>query len=392
MLPDRVTQHRLALKHADFAPLPLHNKECHLVGWPTKTLVTDNEIISWQSLAASRNTGLLTKSTPALDIDILNPDAADAVEKLIRQWHGELLVRTGLPPKRLIPFRTDTPFSKISIKFIDTKERLEFLGDGQQFVAFGTHPDTMQSYTWRGGEPGTTPRSALPLINEQDALELINAAADLLVTRFGYRRPAQGCSTQVVSDPLVVANLTEALRQMDPVDWNGEWDRWFQLLMGCKFVGISLADFIEWSTRDPDYANDAGEIARQWRSVEPRHGGAFYAALKAKGIKVTNPSGSPFKPSSTINWWTRFNSVLNKLRAKQDGDMLFWAGCKVAEIMADTGKPTPSVAIDLLASAVSPAIKRDEAVRVIGNAFDRAVTAKTGTQIGLSADVDRGAA
>ena len=61
-----------------------------------------------------------------------------------------VLVRTGLPPKRLIPFRTDTPFSKISIKFIGTKERLEFLGDSQQFVAFGTHPDTMQPYTWRG--------------------------------------------------------------------------------------------------------------------------------------------------------------------------------------------------------------------------------------------------
>ena len=61
--------------------------------------------------------------------------------------------------------------------------------------------------------------------------------------------------------------------------------------------------------------------------------------------------------------------MLNKLAAKQDGDMLFWAGCRAAEIIADTGKPKLSVAIDLLVSAVNPVIKRDEPLRVITNAF-----------------------
>jgi hypothetical protein len=84
----------------------------------------------------------------------------------------------------------------------------------------------------------------------------------------------------------VVSDLTEALRKMDPRDWHEDWDRWFELLMGCKFVGITLEDFTEWSVRDPDYAGDGEEIARQWESVVPKHGGAFYAALKARGIKV----------------------------------------------------------------------------------------------------------
>jgi hypothetical protein len=164
MFADSITQHRLALRTADFDPVPLHGKECHLLGWPTKSNASETEITSWQSLAASRNTGILCKHTPALDIDITNPDAADAVEALIRlRVSGEVLVRTGLPPKRLIPFRTDKPFTKITAKLIAADgsiQKLEFLGDGQQFVAFGLHPSG-RAYSWRGGEPGQVPRSVL---------------------------------------------------------------------------------------------------------------------------------------------------------------------------------------------------------------------------------------
>jgi hypothetical protein len=173
-------------------------------------------------------------------------------------------------------------------------------------------------------------------------------------------------------DPVLVANVKAALWQMDPCDWRGDHKSWFELLMACKFVGISLEDFVEWSTSDPDYADEGDEIARQWRSVEPKHGGALWRELSARGIKVRQPtSGLPPKAvTKTINWWTRLNSVLNKLAAKQDDDMLFWSSCRAAEIMADTGKPKPSVAVDLLVGAVSPIIKRDEALRVIMNAFD----------------------
>src|SRR5262249_6403404 len=45
----------------------------------------------------------------------------------------------------------------------------------------------------------------------------------------------------------VAHGVLEALRKMDPCEWSGDWDRWFELLMGCKFVGIAREDFIEWS-------------------------------------------------------------------------------------------------------------------------------------------------
>jgi hypothetical protein len=171
-------------------------------------------------------------------------------------------------------------------------------------------------------------------------------------------------------DLILVSNLTAALNEIDPCEFNGEHDWWFELLMGAKFVGVGLDDFIEWSTQDPDYADDADIIECKWHSITPRHGGAFWRELSVRGIKIRNTHPRhPLARQITIDWCARLNAVLNTLAAKKDGDMLFWAGCRVAEIIADAGKPRPSVAVELLAGRVHPVIKRDEAQRVIGNAF-----------------------
>jgi hypothetical protein len=62
-------------------------------------------------------------------------------------------------------------------------------------------------------------------------------------------------------------------------------------MTACKAVGIAREEFIAWSIRDPDYADDAEIIARKWDSAVPKHSGAFYAALKQRGIRVR--SGRP---------------------------------------------------------------------------------------------------
>ena len=154
------------------------------------------------------NTGLITKNTPTFDCDICDRDAAAAIEKLAKQRfgrRGRFMMRTGMAPKFAVPFRADTPFEKIVIKLVppgvsdaEIKKNpkllqgLEFLGDGQQFVAFGIHPDTRKPYHWNGGgEPGKVKHSALPHINAAEARQLVDDAAALLVEQFGYRRRAQ---------------------------------------------------------------------------------------------------------------------------------------------------------------------------------------------------------
>jgi hypothetical protein len=111
---DSLTEQRLRLRRAGFAPIPVAGKKPVPEEWQKKTTVTDNEIETWSGY---KSTGLITRLMPALDVDIYNPEAAEAVEELVRQHfegRGKVLVRVGNAPKRAIPFRTDKPFKKIT--------------------------------------------------------------------------------------------------------------------------------------------------------------------------------------------------------------------------------------------------------------------------------------
>jgi hypothetical protein len=194
---------RLRLLNNGFAPLPASGKAIHLKGWQASN-VTPDVIATWErgKHQSHRNTGIRTKHTPAFDIDIKDQAAAEAVEELVRERfgaQGKVLVRIGKAPKRAVLFRTDSPFTKIarSLTAPDGSggQKLEFLGDGQQVIAHGIHPDTKRPYTWCGGTPWEVPASALPLITEAEARALLDDAAALLVERFGYRNANPGSGT-----------------------------------------------------------------------------------------------------------------------------------------------------------------------------------------------------
>ena len=177
MITTDPTDIRLSLLIADYLPLPLRGKK------PAPD--------EWQKKLDRIRPGL-TKFTPAIDIDIMVPDAAAAIEDLARQWfgeHGDILVRFGEAPKRAVILRTDEPFKKIVDVFTapDGKEqKIEVLGDGQQIVVHGTHPDTHEPYSWHGGAPWTTPREQLPYAREAEARAFLNEASQLLIDNFGF--------------------------------------------------------------------------------------------------------------------------------------------------------------------------------------------------------------
>jgi len=119
---NRATAIRLKLKAAGFSPIPVTGKRPTMIGWQTKLSVTDDEIARWDAEHRTcRNTGILTKLTPTIDIDILHPEASAAVEALLRERFasgcGKLMRRTGLAPKRAFVFKTDAPFAKLSAVF-----------------------------------------------------------------------------------------------------------------------------------------------------------------------------------------------------------------------------------------------------------------------------------
>lgn len=208
---DDSTALRRALVAAGYVPLPLYGKvppafgknnpNKGLAGWQNLTAVTDEMIVMWaKTWPDAVNTGVLTRSVPTLDLDILNEAAARACEDFVRERYedaGYVLARIGLPPKRAIPFRTDEPFDKIVVNLTapnGSAEKIEFLGDGQQVVVAGIHPETKQPYRWHGGDPDQTGlcigarREALPYIREAEARQLVDDIVDQLVRAFGYTR------------------------------------------------------------------------------------------------------------------------------------------------------------------------------------------------------------
>jgi RecA-family ATPase len=192
---EALTDLRLSLRAAGYDPIPCEGKRPPMREWEQKLGATEAEIELWtKSWHLADNTGVLCRRVPTIDIDILNPDAADAVEALAREHfeeRGNILVRYGKAPKRAIPLRTDEPFKKIAVSLLAPNgetEKIEILSDGQQFIAFGIHPETRKSYDWFGGSPGSVARAELPYVREDDLQRFVEEATALLVKEHGYTR------------------------------------------------------------------------------------------------------------------------------------------------------------------------------------------------------------
>jgi hypothetical protein len=186
---------RQQLRLNGYLPLPLYGKAPVLKEWQKLTVISHAMIELWDKIFPdAHNTGCLTRWMPTLDLDIFCEPATIAIEELVREHFSEsgyVLVRIGNPPKRAIRFRTNTPFKKITINLIapdgSKGQKIEFLGDGQQIVVDGIHPETKRPYTWFGGVPWNVPHAELPYIHPHEAVELVDKAAEILITEFNYK-------------------------------------------------------------------------------------------------------------------------------------------------------------------------------------------------------------
>jgi Primase C terminal 2 (PriCT-2)/Bifunctional DNA primase/polymerase, N-terminal/Family of unknown function (DUF5906) len=310
---DPLTEQRVRLRDAGFAPIPVSGKIPAVPGWQQKTDVTDDEIETW---GPHKGTGLLTRSMPALDIDIYNPEAAKAVEDLVHERlgaRGKVLVRIGEAPKRAILFRTASPFAKITANLIAPEDdptlphrmrdgvlqpivnqRIELLCDGQQLVAFGKHPDTRKPYWWIGGEPGEVRRDQLPEITETEARDLVEDVAQLLSDKFGYTRRQSATrpedATRALNDKLAADDIAELAAAVEAIPNNlPGWEDWNRVMMaiwaatGGSEEGFKIAD--HWCAKWEGY--DATETRRRWKAISkspPNRIGAgtiFYLADEA---------------------------------------------------------------------------------------------------------------
>ncbi len=219
-----VTAQRLAMRAHGYSPLPLNGKAPKLASWQNRSDASEHEINAWGRVRpAETNTGLLTRNTPAFDIDILSSaEVADAAADLIAEElrdRGALIVRFGRKPKRAIVCRTNEPFQKIKVEldsfFSDPEtgeikhDAIEILGDGQQLACLGEHPDTKQPYEWLGGSPADVPASALPLITEADARAIVDKIVAMLGDRFGIKLRCPAPKAARPDTPVAEAKTTD---------------------------------------------------------------------------------------------------------------------------------------------------------------------------------------
>jgi Bifunctional DNA primase/polymerase, N-terminal/Primase C terminal 2 (PriCT-2) len=207
-------------------------------------------------------------------------------------------------------------------------------------------------------------------------------------TGIDNRNPSKSIVIPTYHDPVLAADCTAALRSMNAEDWSGKHDEWFELLMGAKAVGITLADFTEWCVSDPRYADDADIIGLKWHSVEPKHGGAFWRELSRRKIKIgkgynlfaevpVKPRSSPETKSRTrtFNADIRINRTISAIDRDPTERCLFWASCLCAEIVHEC-KLKPTRIMNLIAgnAGLTPlreTLGREGIRRTIGNAFTR---------------------
>jgi AAA domain-containing protein/bifunctional DNA primase/polymerase-like protein len=187
---DRVTAARKRLLCAGYKPIPTKGKRAFQAGW-SRLEPSDAEIDDWaRQYPDALNTGILTRTTPAVDIDVLDAEMAQELHDLLMLMmgdNGRALVRYGKRPKRAVLFQTDRPFDKIATPVFVSPDgnthRVEVLCDGQQIVAHGTHPETAQAYLWEGGEPGNVLRDDLPYLNAELAADFVAKATELMRSR-----------------------------------------------------------------------------------------------------------------------------------------------------------------------------------------------------------------
>lgn len=184
---DRATAQRKLLLAAGYVPIPINGKAPIIPEWQ-KQQPTAGDVDKWPKLYPyAFNTGILTRITPTVDIDVYDAAVVDELRNLL--WgvvgeSGHAMVRIGQAPKCAVPFQTDQPFAKLSTPIFTSpdgrKHHVEVLGDGQQVVVFGKHPETGGNYTWHLGEPGKVEHDALPYINAELAAQYVARCSDCM--------------------------------------------------------------------------------------------------------------------------------------------------------------------------------------------------------------------
>ncbi len=233
---------------------------------------TENEVDIWGNWPEA-GIGIAAGRVIGIDIDVLaSPAVAMEIEALAKRMLGDTpAVRIGHAPKRLLVYRAVQPFSGFKYPPI------EVLGVGQQFIAYGIHPDTGEPYNWPVSTLADLSPDDLPGITEAQAREFAKEAYRLIPADLRPKSLGVGLRANMES-----ANLPEQRGTFEAVEDalvhilndDLDYDSWVRIGMAVKGA---LGDeawplFEKWS--QSSQKNDPKTTARSWRSFAPQRIGA----------------------------------------------------------------------------------------------------------------------
>lgn len=129
-----------------------------LTNWP-KILMGASDLGRYPGCGVGVITGVGVTPIVAVDIDAEDEELSNTFSQWCLENLGPAPMRVGKAPKVLLVYQAqEAGWPKgTSANFVDLfggKNRLEILNEGQQFVAYHTHPETKAPYRWVGEQPG----------------------------------------------------------------------------------------------------------------------------------------------------------------------------------------------------------------------------------------------
>ncbi|XAQ48581.1 hypothetical protein [Xanthomonas phage vB_XeuM-YB23] len=205
------------------------------------------------------NVGVRLPSTVmVLDVDPRNfPEGRDSLAELVADTHLDLSTAphtiTGSGGHH---YWFTKPADVDLLDSLEDYQGVEFKSRGRQVVAAGSVHPCGQHYEWDDLAPSLDEMPEMP--------------ANLMRL---CRRPTRAHGEAAGLGELTPEMLASTLEQLDAEDFS-EHDRWRDLMMACHHAtnGEGRQEFIEWSTQDPEYQDDAWIIGRRWDSLHALSG------------------------------------------------------------------------------------------------------------------------
>jgi hypothetical protein len=170
--------------------------------------------------AIALNTGILCDGLRAVDIDIDDAAAAGEVRALALGVLGETLIRWRANSSRCLALYRAATGSPRKIKLVGKLGKIEVLGHGQQFVAFGTHPSGAV-LNWHLSAPDSVPRDDLTALSEERIAGFLAAAAPMIgIMPATTIKPMRAAGIARVPDARSLAGFVRAVADAPEGDRN----------------------------------------------------------------------------------------------------------------------------------------------------------------------------